>query len=126
MSSIKLTQKIVDGLKGTEKLESYFDAGTPGFGVYTKGNVKTYFVKSRVNGKQVKATIGKAGIYSLEEARKEARAKLLQMSKGFNPNEEKRKEASTPSSLNFREATRDNGSFSNAFVQTKEKRYPKL
>ena len=93
MPKIKLTQKIVDGLKGTEKLECWFDESTTGFGVYAKGNVKTYFVQARVNGKQVKATIGKANIFSLDDARKEAKAKLVEMSKGVNPNEEKRKEA---------------------------------
>ena len=34
--------------------------------------------------------------------------------------------SSTPSSLNFREATRDNGTFSNAFVLIKSKMHPKL
>jgi hypothetical protein len=34
MPKLKLTQKIVEGLKGTEKLESYFDEALTGFGVY--------------------------------------------------------------------------------------------
>jgi integrase len=93
MSKLKLTQKIVDGLKGTEKLECYFDENLTGFGVYTKGKTKTYFVQARANGKLIKSTIGKTNILKLEDARKEAKDKLTQMSKGINPNEEKRKEA---------------------------------
>jgi integrase len=93
MAKLKLTQKIVDGLKGTEKLECYFDENLTGFGVYTKGKTKTYFVQARASGKLIKSTIGKTNIFSLEEARKEAKAKLAQMSKGINPNEEKRKDA---------------------------------
>ena len=34
MGPIKLTQKMVDGLKGTEKLVCYFDENLTGFGVY--------------------------------------------------------------------------------------------
>lgn len=93
MAKLKLTQKIVDGLKGTEKLECYFDDSLTGFGVYTKGKTKTYFVQARANGKLIKSTIGKTNIFSLEDARKEAKNKLAQMSKGINPNEEKRKDS---------------------------------
>jgi integrase len=93
MAKLKLTQKLVDGLKGTDKLVCYFDENLTGFGVYTKGKTKTYFVQARANGKLIKTTIGKANVFSLDEARKEAKTVLAQMSKGINPNDEKRKES---------------------------------
>jgi hypothetical protein len=33
MPKLKLTQKLVEGLKGAEKLKSYFDENLTGFGV---------------------------------------------------------------------------------------------
>lgn len=67
MAKLKLTQKIVAGMKGTEKLECYFDDSLTGFGVYTKVKTKTYFDQARANGKLIKSTIGKTNIFSLED-----------------------------------------------------------
>lgn len=90
MPTEKLTQRFVDNLPETEKLTLYFDSSMTGFGVYTKGKVKTYFIKSRVGIKQIKMTIGRANIISLADARVEAKSKLAQMAKGIDPVAEKR------------------------------------
>jgi integrase len=89
MPSIKLNQKIVDGLEATDKLVTYFDQGLKGFGVYTTKNAKTYFIQARVNGKEIKRTIGKASLVKYGEARKDAKIILAQMSKGIDPEAEK-------------------------------------
>ena len=57
MPSVKLTQRFVDSLGPSDKLILYFDKGLKGFGVYTTKNAKTYFIQSRVNGKEIKRTI---------------------------------------------------------------------
>lgn len=92
MPVIKLSQRLVDGLPATDKLTLFFDTSLTGFGVYTKGKAKTYFIQARVGQKLIKTTIGKASVFSLDEARKEAKAKLGMMAKGINPVAEKRQE----------------------------------
>jgi len=85
MPQAKLTQRFVDNLKETDKLTLYFDTSTTGFGVYVKGKIKTYFVQSRAGKKLIKTTIGRANIFSLDEARKNAKEKLSLMANGINP-----------------------------------------
>ncbi|WP_281183953.1 integrase family protein [Trichlorobacter lovleyi] len=92
MASKRLTQRVVDNLSPTEKLTVHFDSSLAGFGVYTKGKAKTYFVQARVGGKPIKFTIGKATVLSLDEARREAKSKLGMIAKGVNPVAEKRRE----------------------------------
>jgi len=90
MPSVKLTQRIVDGLGPSDKLTLFFDQGLKGFGVYTTKNAKTYFIQARVNGKEKKRTIGKASLLKLDAARNEAREILAMMAKGVDPEEERR------------------------------------
>jgi integrase len=92
MPVVKLSQRYVDGLPPTDKLTLFFDTALTGFGVYTKGKAKTYFVQARAKQKLIKATIGKASLFSLEEARKQAKIKLGMMANGINPVAEKRQE----------------------------------
>ena len=69
----------------------YWDTILPGFHLrVTSNGVKTYAVKGRVHGKQVKCTIGRAEIIRLPDAREAGRSLLLQMSLGKNPNERHR------------------------------------
>jgi integrase len=91
MPKMKLTQRFIDNLEPSEKLILNFDTALTGFGVYTKGNAKTYFVQARAGKKLIKATIGKASVFTLEQARKEAKIKLGLMAKGIDPVAEKRK-----------------------------------
>jgi hypothetical protein len=42
MAKLKLTQKLVDGLKGTDKLVCYFDENLTGFGVYISFTRRIY------------------------------------------------------------------------------------
>lgn len=90
MPSVKLTQRYVDGLGPSEKQTMYFDQALKGFGVYTTKSAKTYFIQARVNGKEVKRTIGKAALLKLDSARNEAKEILALMSKGIDPEAEKK------------------------------------
>jgi len=85
MPTVKLTQRFVDGLTGENKLTLYFDTALTGFGVYTKGKAKTYFVQARAGKRLIKTTIGKTSLFSLEEARKMAKVKLSLMAQGIDP-----------------------------------------
>ncbi len=51
---------------------------------------KTYIAESRVNGKTVRVTIGKHGVFTAEQARVEARQLLVTIAKGVNPSDEKK------------------------------------
>ncbi|GFO57612.1 integrase [Geomonas sp. Red276] len=93
MPSEKLTQRLVDALPSTERTVLYFDQNLKGFGIYTTKSAKTYFIQARVNGKEVKRTIGKAALMKLDAARTEAKAILAQMAKGVDPEVEKRQAA---------------------------------
>ncbi len=92
MPSENFTQRFINNLPETEKLTVYFDTSLTGFGVYTKGKVKTYFVKSRAGKKQIKITVGRASLFTLAEARIEAKAKLSQMASGIDPIAAKRQD----------------------------------
>lgn len=91
MPSVKLTQRYVDSLGPSEKQIMYFDQALKGFGVYTTKSAKTYFIQARVNGKEVKRTIGKAALLKLDSARNEAKEILAMMSKGIDPEAEKKR-----------------------------------
>lgn len=92
MSTVKFTQRFIDNLPEPEKATIYFDASMSGFGIYTRGKVKTYFIKSRAGKKQIKMTIGRANILTLSEARVEAKEKLSLMARGVDPVAVKRQE----------------------------------
>lgn len=85
MAKEKFTKRFIDSIPETDKPTVYFDEDLSGFGLYVNGKIKTYFVKSRVGGKQIKMTIGRANVLTLAEARIEAKAKLSQMAKGVDP-----------------------------------------
>lgn len=91
MPQLKITEASLQKIPKQDKLVSYFDTVLRGFGFYvTAKYVKTYFVKGRVNGKQVKKSIGKCSVISLKKARVEAQKLLAGMKEGKNPVEEER------------------------------------
>jgi len=90
MATIKLSEKTLPTIIGTDKLVFYWDENLPGFGVYTKGKARNYVVKGRVYGEQVMYTMGKCDLYKkVKDAREEAKDLLGKMSKGINPKKEK-------------------------------------
>ncbi|CAN5139057.1 hypothetical protein BH10CYA1_BH10CYA1_58420 [soil metagenome] len=89
----KLTQRISDTTTppATGK-ELIRDDDLRGFGLSVTKRSKTYFVECRVNGKQRRATVGRADLLTLEEARVKGRKLLAEMTSGFDPHAEKRNE----------------------------------
>lgn len=92
-NTIKLTQSAVKGLpfvQPTDKKRQhlYFDTELKGLGVCVGAKAKTFFVQRDINGKSVRTSIGRYGVFTVEQAREEARELLMKMTKGINPNKE--------------------------------------
>jgi integrase len=84
---VRLTNTAVAALAlPATKYAIYRDSDLRGFGVWiTSGGVRSYFVERMVDGKNVRATIGRHGEITATEARAKAQATLAQMSAGINP-----------------------------------------
>jgi len=96
MPKCKLTKKYVDGLPLAEKGQQlHWDTEIKGFGVCVGKQSKSYMVQRDVKGRGVRCTIGKHGVYSVEQARKQAALLLQEMAQGINPNQEKAKAKTT-------------------------------
>lgn len=89
----KLTQKISDITKAPQKGKLIIrDSELKGFGLSVSSRSKSYFVECRVNGLKRRATVGRADLMTLEEARLKGRKLLSEMASGFDPHAEKRNE----------------------------------
>ena len=93
---IKLTKTAADRAQpitvdGKARQKLYLDTEIKGFGLCVGSQSKTFFVQRELRGKTIRFTIGRYGVFTVEQARQEARQKLAQMARGENPNEEKRK-----------------------------------
>ena len=105
---IKITKAVVDQLELTAGRQVYYwDAELPGFGLYVGATAKSYFAQRTMGGrgrnrKRVRITIGKHGIFTPEEARREARDLLNRMARGEDPRETRRLEEDQ--SITLREA----------------------
>lgn len=90
MEAIKLTKRAVDSLQPGAKPYVCYDSELSGFGVRVGSESKVFIVQKRVGNRVVKRTIGRYGIYSVDQARTEAREILYQLSQGRDPLEMKR------------------------------------
>jgi integrase len=63
----------------------YWDSMLPGFGLCVGKQSKVFLVQGRLNGRIKKVRIGKYGIFTVDQARDEARKLLLAISKGQDP-----------------------------------------
>ncbi|KAF1685882.1 hypothetical protein B1992_10435 [Pseudoxanthomonas broegbernensis] len=95
-SALRLTQSSVSALPlvqpgDAKRQRLYFDTDLKGFGLLVGAKAKTFFVQRDVNGKTVRTTVGRYGVLTVKQATEEARALLFQMTKGINPNQERRK-----------------------------------
>jgi len=82
---MKITQRSVNALPKTDKRYFKWCEQLSGFGVRVNlDGSKTYIVKYRVNGRQVKASIGKVEAVKAEEARRRARRIIADASDGID------------------------------------------
>jgi integrase len=66
-----------------------FDDESRGFGLRLTRGAKTYIVQCRVNGKVKRITIGRHGVFSPQQAQKEAKRSLGLMAQGIDPDAQK-------------------------------------
>lgn len=89
---MKLTKSTVESASLPEKGQSFlWDDDLKGFGLRLTPTARTYIVQARVNGATRRVTIGRHGILTVQEARREAIAVLSRMTKGMDPATEKKR-----------------------------------
>lgn len=94
--AIKLTKRSVDAavpveIKGVTRQRLYLDTDLRGFGLCVGAGAKTYFAQRSVHGRSRRVTIGRHGVFTVDQARRKAQQLLAQMANGVDPTDEKRK-----------------------------------
>lgn len=86
----KINKRAVDGADVRNKDYFLWDDELPGFGlrVFASGK-RSYLIQYRSQGRSRRYTIGLHGVWTPEEARKEAKVQLGRVAKGENPAEER-------------------------------------
>ncbi len=95
---MRINKKFVDKVKlpsltasGKASQDFYRDSAIPGFALrVTSGGAKSFIVEMRINGKVKRATLGRYGQITVEQARKEAMQFLGNVATGGNPIAEKK------------------------------------
>lgn len=93
---MKLTKKVIDNLSSSSSnnVDNYaWDDEVPGFGVriYPSGK-KSFIIHYRFQGRKRFMVLGQYGVYTLEQARQEARLKLVEVQRGSDPLQNKQNE----------------------------------
>lgn len=119
-NALRFTQSSVAALPlvqpgDVKRQRLYFDTDLKGFGLLVGAKAKTFFVQRDIDGKTVRTTVGRYGVLTVKQAMEEARALLFQMTKGVNPNQERRKASGVPT---YKEALK-------AHLESNKKRSPR-
>lgn len=87
--SKKLTRRIVEGVTVPQSGQQFlWDSGLKGFGIRVTPTRKTYVAQGTANGKTIRVTIGPCNVFSVEQARIEAKNRLFKMSCGVSINQQ--------------------------------------
>jgi integrase len=88
---VKLNKSSIDKLQPPSSGYSLFwDDAMPGFGLrITTAGVRSFIVQKRIDGKEHRATLGRYGVLTPEQARREAQKFLGQVAQGVDPIAEK-------------------------------------
>lgn len=89
---MKITKSHIDKLQYNGKDAFYWDSDLKGFGVKVTKNKKTFIVQARVNGRSIRKNIANVGVFTPEQARKQAQVLLGEMAKGVDINAETKRE----------------------------------
>lgn len=84
---MKLTKTFVDNVDLPEKGQAFYrDEFLIGFALrVTTGGAKSFIIEKRINGKVKRKTLGRFGVLTVEQARKEAQKFLGQVASGHDP-----------------------------------------
>jgi integrase len=84
----KLTKSFLNNINPEDKDKTYWDDDLKGFGLRVQGDSKSWIIMYRnADGRQKKLTIGKANVLAPKEAREQAKDKLAEAVKGYDPAE---------------------------------------
>jgi integrase len=90
----KLTKRIVEGTAPADADLFIWDDDVQGFGLRVfKSGRRSYLIQYRVGKRTRRVTIGSHGVWTVETARREAKALLGQVAAGADPADEKRRDA---------------------------------
>lgn len=93
MATLKLTKRNIDTITPPDAGQVlYWDTDLKGFMLRVTKGAMTFAVEARVNGKTVRTSLGLYGRLTPEQARKVATEVLASMTKGTNPNAQRREE----------------------------------
>src|SRR5581483_10709876 len=88
----RITRAFVENATaGDRPQRAFFDEALPGFGLLVGKRAKSFFVQHEVHGITKRFKIGRYGVLTIEQARKEARQRLAEMDRGIDPKAEQRK-----------------------------------
>ena len=91
MPKAKLSKTLIDATPFTDSGQLLiWDTELRGYGLCVSRTAKTFIVQRDVEGQSLRVTIGRYGIFTPEQARKEAQQLLFTMSNGIDPNAEKK------------------------------------
>lgn len=93
----KLTKQFVDSLSPENGDQIIFDDGLPGFGVRVKpSGVKSWVIRYRAGRRNRSLTLGKCSVLTPDEARREAKIRLGEISRGADPSTERKENRKAP------------------------------
>ena len=89
---LKLTKAVIEAIEPPESGVLFVrDAELPGFALRVTANgAKSYVVERKMDGKTVRATVGRVGVVTLPDARIQGMRLLAGMAAGQNPHDERR------------------------------------
>ena len=92
-----LTKSFVDSRPTPESgYQAHWDQKVPGFGLrITSTGRKTFIAQGRLRGRNLTITIGQLGVFTVEEAREEAREILRDLRRGDDPREKRQRAKAT-------------------------------
>ena len=102
----KLTKRSVDATRPSQEGDVYvWDSELPGLGLRVKhSGAKSFFIQYRNRaGRSRRLTLGRMGVLTPDEAKKEARLLLAGVSKGEDPAESRKQQKSLPTFEEFTE-----------------------
>jgi integrase len=101
-NQVKLNKSSIDKLlPPSSDYTLFWDDALPGFGLrITASGARSFIVQKRINGKPHRATLGRYGVLTPEQARREAQKFLSKIAQGIDPVAEKIKARAESITLN--------------------------